>query len=208
MLSCKNYFFFRELKNTGCPVFINGLIHEEFHAKGADMEMNYNWYWVDSGQKLANLPNELWLISKDRLYSFDFRQAFNGYIVSERLLSLMDDFEVKNWEKCKLNIVNKKKEKISKINYFFLRKPKNKLSKDLIDIDLSKIDWRKNGEKRSIQNLKLINEIEDDIFLIDDLALSGTIFCSEIFKNNFCKQIWNGVELLSESQLELKKLWE
>ncbi|GAA3769308.1 Imm43 family immunity protein [Flavobacterium ginsengiterrae] len=48
---------------------------------------------------------KLWLISKDRLYSFDFRQAFNGYIVSERLLSLMDDFEVKNWEKCKLNVV-------------------------------------------------------------------------------------------------------
>jgi len=203
------YFFFHEIKAPSCPVFINGLLHEKFISNGADVEMNYTWHWADDGEALASLPDELWLITKDRGYSFDFRHAFGGYIVSAKLLSLMDEHGSKNWERSSLCIVNKKKEFISKVDYFFVRASEKSVLSNVVDLSKSKVELRKDGAIKSLKSLSLIDRIGEEIFLVNELALLGKVFCSSNFETMFRKDAWQGVDLLPEEKIgAVKQLWD
>ena len=42
----------------------------------------------------SGIPEELWLISPDRKYKFDLREYYDGFVVSERFLSLLLSMEV------------------------------------------------------------------------------------------------------------------
>ncbi|AJY38632.1 immunity 24 family protein [Burkholderia humptydooensis] len=202
------HFFFHEVKDTSCPVFINGLVHDKFMSNGADVEMNYAWHWVDKGE-LAPLPEELWLITKDRSYSFDFRRAFNGYIISNRLLSLMDKYGTAGWDRAVLHVVNKKEEPISKLDYYFLRISDGRVLSDVIDLSESNVEFRRNGDIKTISHLVLSDEIDAEIFMVNDLALLGVLFCSAYFKLEFDKNVWKGVELIPENKFGVaKQLWD
>lgn len=203
------YFFFHELKSPGCPVFIDGMIHERFSASGADTDMDYPWHWVGPDEQLAPLPDELWLIVKDRKYSFDFRAAFNGYIVSAALLRAFDAAGGGRWERARLNVVNKKQEPISDVEYFFLRENKSTVAVNAIDLEASKIVFRKNGEIKQVQSLRLVPGINQPVFVLDEIAVSGGVFCAESLALTLMKQPLAGVELLPESEFGVAKpLWD
>ena|GEM_PF-4821944 len=200
------YYFFHELKATSCPVFINGLMHDKFMSNGAEVDMNYAWHWVDEGDP-APLPEELWLITKDRSYSFDFRKKFGGYIVSCRLLSIMDKHGTAGWSRSALHVVNKKKEPVSKYDYYFLRVADNvnvALS-NVINLNASDVELRKTGEIKHIKRLSLCDGIDREIFLVDEPATRSALFCSASFKAEFDAGSWQGVTLVSVSEFGVVK---
>lgn len=203
------FFFFHELKSTGCPVFIDGMIHERFSAKGADTEMDYPWHWAGPDERLTPLPDELWLITKDRKYSFDFRSAFNGYIVSAALLRAFDSVAGGGWDRAPLRVVNKKQEPISQLEYFFLRGNRDLIAANAIDLEASRIVRRKDGEIKQIQSLRLAPDIDKPFFVLDEIAALGVVFCSDVLAKALAQQPLNGVELLPESSFgQAPPLWD
>lgn len=203
------YFFFHELKQPGCPAFIDGMLHEKFSAKGADTDMDYRWHWVEPGERLEPLPEELWLITKDRKYNFDFRCAFNGYIVSAMLLRELDAAGCGSWERASLRVVSRKKEPISDVEYFFLRGNKGLFAADAIDVGASGIVRRKNGEIKQIRSLKLAPNINAPVFILDEVAALGVMFCGESLASELRKLPLSGVELLPESAFgTARQLWD
>ena len=49
--------------------------------------------WTDGKWERVELPEEFWLISPDRKYKFDLREYYDGFVVSERFLSLLLSME-------------------------------------------------------------------------------------------------------------------
>lgn len=175
------YYVLERQEGVGCPVFINALLHEEFHEGGANINMDYDWHFMPYPQKLRPLPKELFLISKDRKYNFDFASDFNGFIVSAEFLNIVESFDLGHWERSKLHVSDQKGKNISDKEYHFLRLPREHRQKGIVDQQNSKLDVRKNGEIKKIWSLALNNMPLPDMFLSDEVSLTNVALFSEAF---------------------------
>ncbi|GLR14222.1 hypothetical protein GCM10007907_30120 [Chitinimonas prasina] len=170
------YYVFERKEGVGCPVFVNGMLHEQFMEKGANVAMEYDWVFAAPPDLPAKLPEKLVLISKDRKYAFDLASAFNGQLISARLLSLMTPFGLEDWEISSLTVVNQKGVSIVDQDYFFIRLPRTKRQKDIVDIEKSKLDVRKNGEIKKIWDLAIQSRSLPSIFMSNEVSLRDVIF--------------------------------
>ncbi|MDN3575946.1 Imm43 family immunity protein [Chitinimonas viridis] len=170
------YYVFERKEGVGRPVFINGMLHEKFIEGGANVAMEYDWNFAAPPDLPAKLPEKLVLISKDKKYAFDLASDFNGQIISARLLSLMMPFGLEDWEISSLTVVNQKGVSIVDQDYFFIRLPITKLQKDIVDIEKSKLDVRKNGEIKKIWDLAIQSRSLPNIFMSNEISLINVIF--------------------------------
>ncbi|MFE3502465.1 Imm43 family immunity protein [Kitasatospora sp. NPDC059160] len=166
-----------------CPAFLNGLIHEEFSDDGHDRPMQYAWHYATGDSPLADLPAELWLITKDRAYDFDFHTQFDGHVVSGEFLALMRATDTGGWQAAKLNVVSSKGRRIPAKDYYFVKFPRTELLKveDVVDLAGSRIDFRRDGQIKKVWELRFGTPPERDLFLFDSIPLLGVAFCSERF---------------------------
>ncbi|UTH76596.1 Imm43 family immunity protein [Chromobacterium sp. IIBBL 290-4] len=195
------YYILDRKDGLGRPPFINAMMHESFIEKGADVPMEYDWNFAPPPEKTKPLPNSLWLISKDKKYNFDFATTFNGHIVSEEFLSLMNTFDISRWEKSELNVVDQKGKSITEKKYYFIRESRSFWEKDIINLEKSKIDTRKNGEIKKIWSLSIKNCDLPDIFHSTEVALTGFVFFSERFYQSACDFKWGGFEFISSEYI-------
>ncbi|MER7767108.1 DUF1629 domain-containing protein [Kitasatospora sp. NPDC096140] len=181
-----------------CPVFLNGVIHEEFSDDGYDKPMQYAWHYAVGHAPPADLPPELWLITKGRAYDFDFHTAFGGHVVSGDFLSLMQSTDTGNWQAAKLHTVSTKGDPRSAKDYFFVKFPRAELLKveDVVDLERSKIDFRPDGQIKKVWELRFRKSPERDLFFIDCVALLGIAFCSERFAETARQFGARGVEFV------------
>lgn len=190
------YFALGYKKGPGCPIFIDGLLHENFADSLQEKSMTQPWHYATGNAALAPLPPELWLVVKDKKISFDIKSSFDGHIVSAGFLALMREFDVNEWQASKLNIVSRKGEKISEKDYFFMKQAKASKLNGAIDTAKSKIDFRKDGDIKKIWELVLTDIPKPNLFSINSIALLDVLFCSEAFSEASKRLKFNGVEFV------------
>ncbi|WP_397457601.1 hypothetical protein AB3464_16025 [Pseudomonas asplenii] len=166
-------------KDKNCPTFIDGVIHESFQPGIYDESMEQDWHDAGPDETLARLPEKLVLITKDKHYDFDFCTAFEGHIVSEPFLKAFKTLKSNRWEVAELAIVNPKGVPMAARPYFFIRQRReDRASSKVIDLEKSNIQFRKTGEIKSISSLAIKDNVEEDIFSIDEISLLGFVFLS------------------------------
>ncbi|MFG2632023.1 Imm43 family immunity protein [Streptomyces sp. NPDC048473] len=192
------YFALAYKKEARCPVFLNGMIHEAFSDNGYDRSMQYTWHYAMGHAPLADLPPELWLIAKDRAYDFDFHTSFDGHVVSGDFLSLMQSTDTGSWQAARLHAVSTKGKRISVKDYFFVKFPRAELLKveDVVDLERSKIDYRRDGQIKKVWELRFRKSPERDLFFLDCISLLGVAFCSERFTEGAKRFRPRGVEFV------------
>jgi hypothetical protein len=166
-------YFLHEVRAPGCPVFLNGQLHDVFKPRGADMEMDYSWPATD-----------LWLITKDRGYTFDFRKAFGGYLVSRALLDVFDDVVVDGWERAPVKVVDGSKRTVSDVEYHFLR------------------------DSRDVHVAELTDSTESPLFVVDKPSIAHAVFCAEKLADRLRERKWAGFAVRPETELgRSPRLW-
>lgn len=156
-------------KDKFCPTFLEGILHtkffeeEPFRGRSSD-----SGDWRVSRNTKTKLPKELWFVTKDRKYNFDYRWDSGGYILSVEFLNLLQDFGVHNYLHTKIHLVNKHKENIALKEYYYV-KFYNQLKDVIIDMEKSKIEYDEEGEYiKKISDLQLKNTVTlSDVFFID-----------------------------------------
>lgn len=173
-------FFLHETKAPGCPVFMNGQLHENFSARGADQDMKYPWFAAPDGQQLADLPSELWLITKDRGYTFDFRQAFNGYLVSRELLAELKLHD--GWQSAPVHVVDRARKPTTDVEYHFIRAPRHYTPAEGIP--------------------------PEELFAVNTPGRTGAVFCHPELGERLSERRWRGLAVLTVDKFaRAPKLW-
>ncbi|MFJ9611394.1 Imm43 family immunity protein [Kitasatospora sp. NPDC101176] len=178
------YFALAYRGEARCPVFLNGVLHEEFAEGAFDRPMTYGWQHDAPGEGPPDdLPAELWLVTKDRSYGFDFHTAFGGHVVSAGFLELLRAGDTGDWQVSRLQVVSAKGRPIPAKEYSFVRFPRSALlsTERLVDPERSRIDLRRDGQVKKVWELRFAESPERDFFLLDSVALSGVAFCSRRF---------------------------
>ncbi|NVZ63204.1 hypothetical protein HX867_14020 [Pseudomonas gingeri] len=173
------YYTLAYKKDKNCPTFIDGVIQESFHPGAYDDPMEETWHDAGPDETLAQLPEKLVLITKDKRYDFDFCTAFEGHIVSEPFLAAFKSLKSTRWEIAELDIVNPKGVSVAQRPYFFMRQRReDRAPLDVIDLAQSSINFRKTGEIKNIVSLAIKEDTALDIFSIDEISLLGFVFLS------------------------------
>ncbi len=151
------------------------------------------------------MPKEIWFVSKDKKYDFDFRWEDGGFFVSLEFLNLLKKFEIRNFQYTKLYMVNKHKESISSKEYYFVRFY-NKLE-DVIDMEKSNIEfYKQNGHIKKIWDLQLESKaMLPEVFQINNIRLFRVMFCSEEFKNEVEKLKLKGITFVPSNEADVYK---
>lgn len=189
------YYVLEKDNGPGCPSFLNAMLHENFIEKGASVPIEYPWYFTQPSEPTHPLPPELFFITKDKKYSFDFATDFGGHIVSHRFLEKMQLFDLSAWEISKLKAVDQKKSPVSENKYYFIRQSRKLWISEAIDTNKSILEKRKNGEIKKISKLVLKDEQFPEIFCTTEISLSNIVFFGENFVNKIKPELWHGFKV-------------
>ena len=99
------YFMVRNRNAKGTPVFLDGILHTRFipreEYKGSTLPpVLDNDKWRTGWMNLTELPEKLYLINKHRLLDFDYCDKSNGFIISEELKAIMDEYGYTSIDAC------------------------------------------------------------------------------------------------------------
>ena len=195
----KYYIINRDENCKGVPFLLNAVLAENFDPKNPMPPMK-GYSWTPSPGYAKKFPKELYLISKDRLYKFDYMPFWIGYVISSDFFELIAQHSNFEYTIVKLHTINWKGKVITDKKYFFLYIPyENWLnaidfekSKFILDDDLIKMKGLSAkkilNEKDFVSNIKTydsiyINESKCDnnqIFKVNDNILHDLI-CSDSF---------------------------
>lgn len=181
----KSYMIIKDERKA--PIFLDGVIHEEFNETMYQEGMGYSWnrHFFNKDE----FPKELWLITTSKI-EFDYYKGFLGHIVEERFLKIMEESNSLNtYVLAKLNIVSTKgKSKVKEgKNYYFI-KYYDGIS--LVDYENSEFISREVPKNKVFKSEGVFVEkyrnisFKDtvlDVFCLKDLRLSSYLFCSEKF---------------------------
>ena len=191
----ENLFVLKQKKEKGSPVSLSeGILHSELNKENPFEPLK-----TDSGEwrtcinTIAKLPKELWFITRDKYYNFDLHYDSGGFFVSDELLNYFNTKKTTNFVYTKLHILNKTFETVSVKNYNYL---KFYSFNDIIDYEKSKIDFDKKGVLKKIWKLEIIENLENDLFLIYKWLLIDKIFCTESIKDEMKKNKFIGIEFI------------
>ncbi|MEK4171431.1 Imm43 family immunity protein [Lysinibacillus sp. FSL L8-0312] len=172
------------------PIFLKGVLHEEFNETKFNEGMEYNWNRLFFEK--MDLPKKLWLITTNKI-EFDYYEDFLGHIVSNKFLNLIKESNyLQHYVLSSLNIVSTKgKPKVNQPYYFL----KFYDREDIVDYEKSDFKTREVPKNKSFNingifvekyNKIILKETDKDIFCLNDLKLVSYLFCSENFKQ-LCK---------------------
>lgn len=201
-----NTFAIFKKKEKFCPTLLEGILHAEFFEKEPfeprDSDIGE---WRTTRNIETSLPKELWFVTKDKKYEFDFRWDSQGFLISSDFLNLLIKFQIHNIQYTKLHIVNKHKENVCSKEYYYLRFY-DKLE-EAIDLEKSKIDFdNRNGSIKEIWDLRLKNTIDfPNVFVLNNIGFAGILFCSEEFKEEAERLKIMGISFIPADQAGVYK---
>lgn len=201
-----NIFAIFEKEAIFCPTLLEGIMHTEFFDKNPfEPRDSDDGEWRAAKNTKTELPKEIWFVSKDRRYEFDFRCVDGGFFVSLEFLNLLKNFGIGNFQYTKSFMVNKNKESISSKEYYFLRFY-DKLE-DVIDMENSNIEfYKQNGRIKKFWDLQLKSTtMLPEVFQINNIRLFEVLFCSEEFKKEVEKLKLKGITFVSSNEAGVYK---
>ncbi len=181
---------FWQKREKGIPIAMNAILAEEFNKDNPMSSMNYEWMRNKVGVK-TKFPDKLWLIAKEKLLLFDYYPAFNGFIISDKLLGVLNKFKKEDsFQYIPLETVSDKKKEITSKKYFYIVFHQRH---SLIDYENSKYILRKDANMEFVKKMgfgiEKFNEItlnntaiNDDFFVLNDTTLNRFICFSQKFK--------------------------
>ena len=204
-----NFYAIFEKEEKFCPTYLEGILHTEFFEK--DPFESKNSDFISPWNVEVQLPQELWFITKDRKYEFDYR-AYRGdgagFFVSSEFLSLLQEFNISNFQHQKLHVVNRHKKNVSSKRYFFVHF--FNMLEDAIDMEKSNIELYRSGDAigriKKIWDLQLKDSIDfPDVFLLRSPKVLSRIFCSEKFKEAVERINMKGILFVPASQADVHR---
>ncbi|MDR0240583.1 MAG: hypothetical protein LBJ65_03175 [Burkholderia sp.] len=194
-----NYYVLLEKKERGCPVgAMQGVVYDKFVENVLDV--NYEgkpWYnYRDLPGEM--FPNEMFLISRDKLISYDIRSSGPNskfQIVSQGFLKVLIDFSVPIRESRPITIVDSKGRDISEKEYHIISLGSDIYKEDVLEKS-SIVGLNEFGDCFVVGGVDFKDEFKSDFFKIKNLDLAqNAIFCSEKFVGEAVKRkVAAGVE--------------
>ncbi|MDR0240580.1 MAG: hypothetical protein LBJ65_03155 [Burkholderia sp.] len=195
------YYALIEKKGHGCPVGeMQGVVLGRFEEsiKGVSYDV-MPWY---TGQAVQGsiFPGEMFLISRDKLISYDIRSSGAGptfYVVSQEFLGLLKDFFVPIKEIQPIRIVNSRGREIAEKEYCVIIFDQSLYEDKASVVDESSVLVpNERGEILHIENISFKSGVERDFFKIKNItAEQDPIFCSEkFFREAVERGVVSGVE--------------
>ena len=189
--------FLKEAVSAGAPAYLDGLMHEQFHADGASKPMKYDWAKSSPiGRKWKPAPAELWLVTKDRHYDFDFRAAFGGFMVSRTLWDALNA-DSNAWHASGVHAVDAKGQPVSSKSYVFVQPDLKASVPDPIQKDSSVFQVGDLGFIDEISQLRFSATAADrDVFVcLTEPVLWPILFVSNKVATALAMHEWSGVEV-------------
>ena len=186
MEDLNKYWALKQITERCAPVSIHEcVLHTAFYEKDPwSLRPTDYGGWTDGKWERVELPEEFWLISPDRKYKFDLREYYDGFVVSERFLSLLLSMEVQPFVYKEVFIVNKRKQSIIESKYYYIQFYLK--TNDLIDKEKSVLQLEKTGWVKRIERLCIREDVTWEAFVISPSPISTTLFVSEEFRQR-CK---------------------
>jgi len=186
MADLNKYWALKQITERCAPVSIyECVLHTAFYEKDPwSLRPTDHGPWRNGKWERVELPEELWLISPDRKYKFDLREYNDGFVVSERFLSLLLSMEVQPFVYKEVFIVNKRKQSIIESKYYYIQFYLK--TDDLIDKEKSVLQLEKTGWVKRIERLCIREDVTWEAFVISPSPISFTLFVSEEFRQR-CK---------------------
>lgn len=216
-----SYFVLKNnFKKRGVPPVINAVLAECFNIKHPMPPMSgYSWTCIDKEKRIY--PNELYLVSKDRFYNFDYVGFWDGYIISENFKNLLDVYSNFSYKEISLHVIGWKGNVITDKKYFFIEIP-NIEWVDAIDYDksffclneyfiklkgldvnevIAKKDFYMNIKKYTSISLDSKKCNSNNIFKLLDGVIHDLV-CDDIFYNKMNELDIYGVDVIDLDNIE------
>jgi len=195
----KYYIIKNDFKGSGSPATLNAVLAERFDAANPMPPMS-GYSWTKSKDLDIEFPSDLFLISKDCYYDFNYIGFWKGFVVSEQFKAFIDKYLLE-YKKVNLITLNHEGKDISNKKYYFVYIPmKNRV--DIIDYrssefvldysilklrGLSEEDVKKDnnyfGNIKEYKRLIMKNTGNPDVFQVKDLIVQDLV-CSPKFKDD------------------------
>lgn len=194
-----------EFGKPGIPTIINGVLTEKFDPKNPLPPMaGYSWTKTRDPNRVY--PSELWLVTKERRFSFDYMQFWDGYIVSKKFKRLLDAHPHPEYKEVRLQVIGWKGKPVTNKDYYFIDIPlANQVNgvdrggtllewdADLLRLtgnteDAIKASGKYLGLTRLHDQLVLKPNIRFDVFRLYDMIIHD-LFCNDIFKTHLKSEV-------------------
>lgn len=198
----KYFMLFADTAKKGVPPFLDGELHEQYNPKNPMPGMDYEWATIL--HEKVKFPPMLWLITKEKLLSFDYYPAFYQHLVSKEFKQLMDAFKIKGYSEVPLKTVSKKNEKVTGKEYSFLI-----FYKDYDCVDYEKSVYAKSPRGKNTDDDRVVGtrirkykevvfkkEIKADLFAVKDKTFYHHLFCSQKFMEEAREQKLYGLDFV------------
>ncbi|WP_460766005.1 Imm43 family immunity protein [Niabella terrae] len=182
-----------------------GVLAEHFTKEDPFPPMKYSWTKPRDVDRVY--PAELLYILKgEEAFNIDYSIFWDGYIVSDRFKSLIDQSNCPPYKSVKLEVINTKGKDISQGKTFFFIDMRNS-TQDIIDysnstftLDENMINMRglsvesvyKSGDYfgniKKYEKVLLLNNVTFNIFKLKDLAIHDLV-CDESFQLRIEKEL-------------------
>jgi len=214
-----HYLLKNDYNKAGVPATLNAVLAENFNEKDP-MPAMAGYSWTKTRDPNREYPKDLFLISKDKSYKFDYIKFWEGYVISKKFKEKIDKFNL-SYKSVNLDVIGWKNNKITEEEYFFIDVPSSN-SIDCIDYESSsfeldkqmielrglteqKIIKEKNyyGNIKTYDSLVLLKEKENgnDIFRIKDNTIHDLV-CSENFKQELLNDDIYGINFLAFDEMD------
>lgn len=185
----KYYILNNDKNKTGVPVLLNAVLAEEFNPQNPMPPMvGYSWCCAYRNERIY--PDELYLISKDRLYTFDYIRFWDGYVVSSEFLELIKSFSSFRYNIVKLNVIGWKGVKITDKKYYFIEIP---ISEWIDAIDFEKSVFMLDDYMLELKGLNKEQVIAEKNYFTNIKAYKSIHIDSSRCKNNQIFQVRDNI---------------
>jgi len=211
-----HYLLKNDYTKAGVPPILNAVLAEHFNEKDP-MPPMAGYSWTKTRDPNREYPKDLFLISKDKSYKFDYIKFWEGYVISKKFKEKIDNFDL-SYKSVNLKVIGWKNNKITEKEYFFIDVPSSnsidcinydessfELDKQMIELrglKESKIIKEKNyyGNIKAYDSLVLSKEIKNNIFRVKDNTILDLV-CSENFKQELLNDNIYGIDFISFDQM-------
>ena len=195
----KYYIIKNDFKEHGAPALLNAVLAEKFDINNPMPSMT-GYSWTKSKDLDIEFPDELFLITKDKFYDFNYNIFWKGFVISEQFKVFIDRYLLE-YKKVNLKVINHKGKEISNKKYYFIYIPmKNRIdninyasSEFTLDDSILKLrglseeeikkDNNYFGNIKEYKSLVINNTNKFEIFQVKDLIVQDLI-CSSKFKED------------------------
>ena len=199
-----NYWALFEKKGKGAPLSLSeGILHTEFIKQDPFSALPSDYGdWRTSVNVPVTLPEELWFVTRDKLYTFDLRFNSGGFIVSKDFLELLQTHASTLFVATRIYMVNRFGDNVASKEYYYIRFYGYT---DMVNYEASNIIYDNKGFIKKPLELILKPDISLDVFMTESSFFFNRLFCTTKFREACFNKSVHGIEFIDVSKAGVYK---